>query len=290
MKKALLKYLVLGCMFLFLIALGTPAAADTDSGQVGSGWKVWSCWYFAWVDNLDPNLFDNGEAMYKYDRIDPAANNAQAWEYQNHGPPQNPDDWWGHCHAWSGASVWEAQPTAARTVGSQTFQIRDRKGLMCEAYYNDANGDKYEIYVDNPKPGTFWRWLRKEIKGVNSMHGHRMGFVGELYYGDQVWNYPVYKYVVSYTGNPARGYIKIWVASDADPSYADSTTLYYQTFTYHFRGVKMNGAVPTNTGIWTTTGPYSRPDCFWRPIYPTQWITYKGNPFLLETYLGQILN
>jgi hypothetical protein len=290
MKKSLFKCLVLGCMFLFLLCSGTPAlTASVDSAQVPAGWAVWSCWYWPYND-FSINLYDANGAMYRYDRYDTGAK-SKNWEYYWHGPPQGQPDWAGHCHAWSGASVWEAQPTASRTLNGIIFRVTDRKGLACESYFDCADGTHNELYVNHPTPGLFWRWLRKEIKNKGSMHGHAMGFVGELYYGGEVWNYPIYKYTVTYSGYPISGTMKVYVAADSSASYANSTTLYYQVFTYQFSGVKVNTAgEPISSGSWIGSGPYSRPDCIWRPYYATTWTTYVVNPHLDASHLGAILN
>ena len=292
MKKLPFSYALLGCILIFVAVSGAPAFAYTDSGQVPSGWAVWSCWYWPWVDNLNPNLYDYNEAMYRYDRYDSGAQ-SKNWEYQNHGPPKNPASWWGHCHAWAGAACWEDQPTTSRTLNGIQFRIRDRKGLLTEAYYKCANGSTYEIYVNKPSPGLFWRWLRKEIGGKNSMHGHAMAFVGELYYGSEIWNYPVYKYSVNYTYSGAYiyGTMKIYVANDGAPGYADSSTLYYKTFTYQFSGVRLDSSrEPISSGTWIGTGPNSRPDSIWRPYFATTWLKYVANYHLDASHLGNILN
>jgi hypothetical protein len=280
MNKSLCKCVLVGALVL------------TISGGCWAqpAWAVWSCWYWPWHDNYNPNLFDSGEAMYRYDLYTGAY--SQWWEYNYHGPPQYPAPWWGHCHAWAAAAVWEPQPEYSKSVGGITFRIRDRKGLMVETYNACADGDSYEFLVDNPTPGTFWKYLRKEIGGINPMHGEKMGFVGELYYGDEVWNYPIYKYSVTLSSSsPYSGTIKIWVASDGKPSYANSTTLYYKTYAYKFKGVRKNSrGDPVSSGTWIGTGPYSRPDAIWRPYYATTWMQYADNTELSEGYLNDILS
>ena len=290
MKTALFKFALVGFLLLTSGLFPNPAHSLIDSGEVPAGWAVWSSWYWPWHDSYNPNLYDPGEAMERYDDYDIGAN-AQSWEYQYHGPPQTPDTWRGHCHAWSGASVWEAQPTTSKTVGGILFRVRDRKGLMIETYDECANGSNYELYVDNPSPGLFWRYLRDEIRGDDPMHGHGMAFVGELYYGSEVWNYPIYGFEVNYSSSyPYSGTMTIRFSHDGDPSYADSTTLYYGTYTYQFSGVYSDGVNPTDSGTWIGSGPYHRPDAIWRPIYPTTWMQYTSNTELDETHLSNILS
>ena len=228
--------------------------------------------------------------MDRYDQYDSGAS-AQSWEYNNHGPPQNPASWWGHCHAWAGAACWETQPDASRILGGITFRVRDRKGVLIEAYHNCASGWYYDFIESKPSPGLLWRWLRFEIAGWNPMHGRPVPFVGELYYGpDEVWNYTVYKYLVDYTWNGSSydGTIKIYYTLDGDPSYADDTTRWYTTKTYTFTGVSVSDGQPVDSGSYSGSGPYHRPDVLWRPIFPGRWTYYAVNPYLDDDHVGRI--
>ena len=198
----------------------TTIPESTNPTPEASGSRIWHCWYWPYVDYLDPNLFDYNEAMDRYDAVSGA--NSQDWEYYYHGPGGNPDaeGWWGHCHAWSGAACWERQPISSKDVGGVPFRVRDLKGLLVEMYFTCADGTKYELYSSKPSPGLFMLYLKSEIGNYNSMHGESMGFVGELYYGSEVWNYPVYKYSWHGEGNASSGYsgyVEIWAANDGDP-------------------------------------------------------------------------
>jgi len=254
------------------------------------GAPLWSCWYWPYHDAYNPNLYDPGEAMNRYDVI--AGTAAQWWEYTYHGPPQNPAPWWGHCHAWAAAACWEPQPIAERIVNGMPFRIRDRKGLLVESYHTCADGTKYELYVNDPSPGLFWRYLRFEVRGDNPMHGKKMGFVGELYYGpEEVWNYPIYNYQINYTASaPHSGTITLWVADDGQPLFADDPTIYLKVFQYQFSGVYGDGGGnPMDSGVWHGSGPYHRPDSIWRPYWANTWLKYTANPYLSAPYLKAIL-
>jgi len=112
----------------------------------------------------------------------------------------------GHCHAWLALLSGEATPRYKIVRNTATgvqvrFRVRDRKGLMCEAYYNDTELVDFSIY--QPSPGS--RGLGSERKLKQGSHvGKKRGFVGELYYGDEVWNYPIYKYKVCVSGSFQR--------------------------------------------------------------------------------------
>ena len=301
MKTTLKSFVIVGCVFLIICFFSQSVYSKSDSGTVPPVWKVWSSWYWPYDDDYDPNLYDDGEAMSRYDDFVYYASgesyypDSQGWEYENHGPPQNPDPWWGHCHAWAGASVWEDQPKRKRRLEGITFWPRDRKGLIIESYFNCADGSSYEFMINNPSPGLFWRYLRDEIKGIDPMHGHGMGFVGELYYGDEVWNYPIYKYKVTYKIDEydyLYGTMKVFVADDGEPTHADSNLLHSLVFTYYFDGVEVYDGQPIDSGYWLgdEDDPYSQPDAIWRPEYATSWTTYAANPYLEDDYLGEILN
>lgn len=290
MQTSVLKYVFAGILLVYTGILTHVAYAGTEEGQVPDGWAVWSSWYWPFHDEYNPNLYDADEAMERYDKYDPEAH-AQAWEVEHHGPSQNLEIWWGHCHAWAGAVCWEKQPSTDKVLSGMTFRVRDRKGLMIEMYYKCADGTHFELFADDPSPGLFWRYLRDEVYGNDSMHGHGMAFVVELYYGSEIWNYPIYKYKVNYSdSSPHSGTMTIWIAASGQPSYADSTTLYYHTLTYHFQGVIGDGKDPIDSGTWIGSGPYHRPDAIWRPYYPMAWTQYSKNPELDEAHINTILS
>ncbi|MCI5145040.1 MAG: hypothetical protein D3923_05795, partial [Candidatus Electrothrix sp. AR3] len=281
---------------------GSSTGDGIDSGQLPTANMVWSSWYWPMANSLNPNLYDDNEALHRYDLYVGGASDAQRWEYNQHGPPQNPEGWWGHCHAWAAAACWEDQPAQSTTLGSVTFRVRDRKGLMIEAYYKSANGSSYELFHNDPSPGVFWKYLQDEIAGANPIHGEAVGFIGELYYGDQVWNHPIYAYEVEYAGSgTVSGKITISYATDFEPFMADSTSLYSDTLTYYFKDVFLSGSTPTDSGTWiledgslpsATAYDYSRhrPDAIWRPYKASSWTTYAENPYLDSQNLSDILD
>jgi len=264
--------------------------ALTDGGEIPADKAVWSNWFWPFHNAYDPNLYDEGEAMARYDAYDAGAA-AQDWEYQHHGPPLNPAAWWGHCHAWAAAACWEEQPVEEKVLNGVTFRVRDQKGLLTEMYHHSADGLYYELYVGLPSPGLFWRYLREEVRGDNALHGHGMPIIGELAYGPEVWNYPIYKYHVEFSESvPHSGTITIWTADDGDPKYADSITLHAGTFTYQFKGVRGDGINPIDSGRWVGSGSYHRPDAIWRPYPALTWTQYAANPEIDEEHINMILS
>ncbi len=265
-----------------------------DEGELPSGKRAWSSWYWPWDDNNNPNLYDFDEALYRYDQYT-GYSDASNWEYYNHGPLQNPKSWYGSCHAWAGAACWHPQPTTTRSLNGVQFRIRDLKGLMTAAYYGCGRGELHELYAYNPSPGAFWKLLQDEIKGRDPMHGQPVPLIADMYFGDEIWNHPIYSYAVNFNGQgTVSGTLQVRFLQDTRPQYADSTTLYIASLTYNFSGVRMNGSVPTDSGQWIVPNDPSlahryRPDFVWRPYKASNWGTYASNPQLSATYLKNIL-
>lgn len=135
------------------------------------------------------------------------------------------EGWWGHCNAWAGAAVKEAEPRKKIEVLSpvtrkkHTITVADQKGLLTEAYMSvnslfagqtdkstetgtswihDKNSKSarnwigygqttYDAFWD-VTPRAFFHILTNYI-GLN-----RMGVVIDRFTGDQVWNQPVVAY------------------------------------------------------------------------------------------------
>ncbi len=153
MQKQRFIYAIIGIL-LHAVIIVHSASAVTDTGKVPDGWAVWSSWYWPFHNDHNPNLYDTNEALDRYDDYDSGAK-TQTWEYNQHGPSQNPESWWGHCHAWAAAACWEKQPLTEKTLNGTTFRLRDRKGLLTELYHRSADGTRFELFADDPSPGLF---------------------------------------------------------------------------------------------------------------------------------------
>ncbi len=266
-------------------------AATVESADVSGDWGVWSGWYWPFNATEPPNLYSDNEALSRYDAF--AGSNSQEWEHDNHGPELNQPDWAGHCHAWAGASIWESMPSGNRVCGGVTFRPRDLAALMTEAYYNDTLAT--EISLFRPTPGLLWRYLRQELGGQNSMHGHAMALIGNLTtIKGQVWNFPIYRYDISYvpTGNgTCTGTITLWFADDGSSSYADYLGLGAVSISYTFTGVTLdNSGAPLDSGSWAGNNASQYPTSIWRPYYAGSWSSYLANPGLDGEHLAQILD
>jgi hypothetical protein len=280
---------VLGLSVILCLPCGYGAV---DTAGVCGQWGVWSCWYWPFNETLPPNLYGTNEVLARYDAFTGAA--SRAWEYDHHGPSFNQPDWGGHCHACAGVSVWECMPLSNRVCAGVTFRVRDLAALMTEAYYNDTQATEISEY--RPTPGLLWRYLRQEILGQNSMHGHAMALIGNLTpQRGEIWNYPIYQYTVNYTqalsGGTYSGIVTLVYADDSKPAYADSLGLSSGSVSYQFSGVSFDAnQVPLDSGSWAGNDPSLYPTSIWRPYYAASWTNYVANPELDGTFLTQILD
>jgi hypothetical protein len=265
--------------------------AETDRGGVEGAWGVWTGWFWPFNSTESPNLYGADEALARYDAV--TGSNSQSWEFDHHGPALNQPDWAGHCHAWCGASVWEMMPTTNIVCDGVTFRPRDQAALLTEAYYNDTVAMEISLY--RPTPGLAWRYLRQELKGENSMHGHAMALIGNLTtVPGQVWNYPIYYYQVDYAVDPdtggCSGYLRLWFADDGDPAFADGLGLTGLMMFYSFSNVRLDAdGLPLDSGSWAGRNPSQYPTSIWRP-YPAEWGNYVVNPGLSGAQLRRILS
>jgi hypothetical protein len=283
---------LLALLSLSMILCATNGYCMVETGGVYGQWGVWSGWYWPFNETLPPNLYGAGEALSRYDTV--AGANSRTWEHDYHGPGLNQQDWGGHCHAWSGASVWESMPVGSRVWGGVTFRARDLAGLLTECYYRDTQATEISVY--RPSPGLLWRYLRQEVRGDDPMHGHAMAIIGNLtQYPGEVWNFPIYQYSVVCTqdggGDTYSGALTLWFADDGSPSYADSLGLSSASTVYRFTGVSFDANLaPRDSGTWAGNEPSQYPTSIWRPYYASSWTNYVSNPELDASYLDQILD
>jgi hypothetical protein len=115
--------------------------------------------------------------------------------------------WWGHCNAWSMASIVFKKPEGDLTVNGVTLNMRDQKGILVEFGMGDTEDSAFywqQFGGDEIPPDRYaaafhrqmHRWLRVEQKGMMA----DMDFKdpnNQLNF--QVWNYPLLGYVATMT-------------------------------------------------------------------------------------------
>jgi hypothetical protein len=116
--------LVASAITLLIFSYALSASADVDEVTLGAS-SAWASWYWPVLDTKNPNMYDDGESMARYDDYDlPIGQGAQEWESlpENHGDFPGAEEWQGHCHGWGAAAIWEPQPTYAETHSGVEFR------------------------------------------------------------------------------------------------------------------------------------------------------------------------
>ena len=279
----------------------TQAEALPNVDLVESYTAAFEPWAGCWWPFLDlsanANLYDTNSvgnnrwhAMKTYDDyFTPGKSTARTWEYAHHRTTDPTQWWWGHCDGWACASIME--PSKPLTTCGP-FQAGEQEGLFAECWnvFNHAllypSGGNVNDNVPMT-PGQFWKMLRDNIRGDNTGGIHRpIGF--DLFScpssprdTDQVWNYPVFAYTVTYAATGSNTYAGTIVVSYENDSATPTLTPHdSQMITYGFSKVVINGdVVNPNSGTWlSSTWNYDvngdgraepvYPDVAWYPLSP----------------------
>ena len=254
----LMKITTSGALSAVLLLAGATAFAQQDSGSAAE--YPWSGFWWAHAEGglTGP--------LAKYDQV--YGTRCEAWEAQNHVNREGVQPWFGHCHAWSAAAVTEKEPREARTYKNVEFSVGDQKGLLTALHAQDeANsyGDRYgdgrgsENHADLT-PDEVWRHLQNYVKQ------QKIPLIFDLEAGDEVWNYPVFQYEVSYqdAGNGMVNGTMILTAAD-DDVYPDYLGTQPAIFSYTFTCRMQGGSVVAGSGRWTGESVNDHPDFAWYP-------------------------
>ncbi len=256
---------------------GRPALAETDSGTASQ--YPWSGYWWAHSEGgLTP-------VLSKYDKA--FGTKAANWEQANHVNAGNVQPWFGHCHAWSAASVTEKEPRDQKTFKNVQFGIGDQKGLLTSLHAQDeatSYGDRFGDGrgSENPAditPDQVWRLLQLYIKQRN------IPLIFDMEAGDEVWNFPVYQYEVDYQvggDGYATGTMQLVVADDdVHPDYLGTQPGIYS---YTFRCKMQGGSVVAGSGQWTGESVNDHPDFAWYP-----YVARAENPDIDPSKVSQIV-
>jgi hypothetical protein len=267
----------------------------------------------------------NVSPLEKYDRAFNGGNpRAVEWERTNHAvAPGDPSaEWAGHCNGWAAAAARHKEPMRAVTRNGVTFEAHDIKALLAEIYmsakYFFVGGNRCEktgspgsplsrtdptkmSECEDINPGTFHVALGNWIGRKNH------ALVADESAGNQVWNYPLYKYssqiqMVSAAeaqrriGGTGSAYIfnrnaasfaavttsiSMAKALSAEPlgNVAPTHEVLQHNLTYILE-ISSNGEILG--GEWTGTSQQSHPDFVWVPLEAVQGngTRFFGNPHL----------
>lgn len=276
----------IGLAIAALLLIPGSASAAIDQGVTAK--RPWSGYWWPFLDRgNDLNLYDNGQALSKYDAYlkttTGTAGGAQAWEKQNHYTT-NPDyHWWGHCHAWAAASILAPEPNANFTKGGQNFTVNDTKGLVTSLYFRPtyaglpggtrSNSDDPNSAAYKDMAPVWFDYLMQYYVGY-----YKYPFVMDIAPDSQVWNFPAFAYRRSATpaGNGAQNV---------------TTTVYYSnpvagaTGTQHFSRTYTYRLTAGGLGEWTGQSVTNHPDFAWVPIGKSA--VPHVNEGVVEQILGQ---
>ena len=182
--------------------------------------------------------------------------------------------WFGLCNGWAAAAIMTQEPTAPNTVQGITFNVGDQKGLLSEAWYNTSGdgwfeGSRYDGNsgddLQDLYPDDLWTLLRIYIRD------QKVPFVLDLSADEQVWNYPVYKYSISWSPLSGGWYdCTMYLECADDGVQPDFVGTQIITRNYTFRVQMQNGNFISGTGYWTGSSIQDHPDFAWYPRQPAR--------------------
>ncbi len=231
----------------------------------------WSGWWWPLLDSRDPNLYDDGGPLAKYDAyveaLDWGDPGTQQWELVNHSTTDPEATWWGHCHAWAAAAVLVAEPLAAGYDAGIYFSVADLKGLITELYYAPSaenygeryNGREGEDYSDIA-PGLFHQVIRYYVGQ------QRVALVADIDAGEQVWNYPLYAYDMGFAADDQYSNVthvtaRVSYADDGVVADYAGTQVLEKEYTYW---LQFDGDEIVDSG-WEGDSVEDHPDFLWVP-------------------------
>ncbi len=124
--------------------------------------------------------------------------------------------WAGLCYSWAAAALLEREPLRGGIYEDVPFYVGDKKGLLTAAY--DRSFEK-SIRVSIGTPLEFHQALENYIAREGT------GFIMDLGAQGQVWNYPVFRYDMTWTEAGARRTYLVtihYVTDDVYPDYVGS--------------------------------------------------------------------
>jgi len=254
-------------------ATETATPVDTTTTELGRASKTpWSGPWWPFAPSALPNLHDAGKALDKYDQYveevygyNPGARD---WELDNH---YGGAAWWGHCQAWAAASISEPEPKAVTKAGI-SFTQDEVEGLLTELYFapgwtvwgtqcRDCAPTSLQ-YMD-VTPAEFDAVLRER------MGTQKQNVIMDLDPGNEVWNYPAYKYARDSVVSGGVETVTMMVTVATPQVNVTGTRSENIIYTYVLE--------PGTNGYWTGHSVNDHPDFVWVKTSRTT-ASSDGNP------------
>ncbi len=237
-------------VLLFLLAGLCPPGAKAETRE--ASFRPWSgYWWPDWQGGLGTGLDYRGRPapLEKYSLLTggTATGTALTQYLAAHYDPNAPA-WWGLCAHWARAASTENIDVVPSSEDNIVFRVGDKKGLLTLAHSNDIG----EI-GNGIEPDVFHLWLLKYIKDEGKP------FVADLWTGEEVWSYPVYRYDMtsSVSGSVESVEVTIYFADDAVAPDYRGTLVHPYHYTYDlFLGA--GGAIVG--GQWTGASVVDHPE------------------------------
>lgn len=260
-------------LFTVLILRGF-SFAGSESAEVPRPWDGY--WWPYKQGELVNGYRSHPSPIEKFDARFNLNGAAVLWEKTHHYQPDGVD-WAGHCNGWAAASVSEQEPLEKVNSEGFTFYVGDVKGLWTEAYQG-ANGQIYGIRDGlGMDPLVFHTELQIYLRD------NHFPILMDADGGEQVWTYPIFKYVMNWTddGNIRHVTTVVYGANDAvNPDTIGTNTLSW-TYTYD---LTMEAGDPVS-GEWTGDSINNQPDFMWYPDVPA-----PANPYVTRSRVEEIAN
>ena len=236
--------------FLLISALFLPVGNAYETRE--ATYRPWSGYWWPYtLGGLGTGLDYRGRPapLEKYNLLTTGMTTGRALtEYlAAHYDPTAPG-WYGLCAYWARAASYEHVDVLPSSENNIVFRVGDKKGLLTLAHNNDIG-----LLGNGVQPEVFHLWLLKYIKD------ERKAFVADLWAGEEVWSYPIYKYDMesSRSGNVESVSVTVYFADDAvEPDYRGTQVhIYHYTYDLFLDG---NGAI--TGGEWTGPSVVDHPE------------------------------
>jgi hypothetical protein len=291
-----------------------------DAGEAPADKRPYSGGYYAeQTGGTDVVMVGGKSPLTKYDEaFHEGRNKASAWERENHttGPV-----WAGHCNGFAAtAQRHPKEPSRSVVRNGVTFDPKDVKALLAEIHmnadYEFLGGNRCEAAGNTNQPSDRQNpEVMGECEDINpgTLHAAVANWIGrmrhtlvmDMFRGDEVWNYPLYKYeITNITKNiseaQARQYVTggngeyIFNPNAQKFAYVQMTLTYAQATKAETLGkltpaamnltyvLELNAEGEIIGGEWVGRSVQEHPDFLWVALEPQtpNGTRYMGNPHL----------